>query len=110
VGLLRTYEGPSHDSRLRLRSGRSSYADLQQLRATNDTSENCSTVDRTFAASALADAGGTHFHVNRHSPRQRRASLSKGVAVERIAGVDQRETFQEATEDINREDESAIES
>ena len=31
VGLLRTYEGPSQDSRLR--SGRSSYADLKQLRA-----------------------------------------------------------------------------
>ncbi|QRV72837.1 acyltransferase [Ceratobasidium sp. AG-Ba] len=39
----------------------------------------------------------------RESPRQRRMSLSDGVHVQRIANVAPTETFEEATEELNRE-------
>ena len=61
------------------------------------------------------DAGGTHGSVETHpSPlgegegvhlrhRERKASLSDGVAVDRIAAVDKQGEFREVTEELNRE-------
>ena len=50
--------------------------------------------------SPLGEGEGIHF---RHGPRQRKASLSDGIAVDRIAAVDRQEEFKEVTEELNRE-------
>lgn len=50
--------------------------------------------------SPLGEGEGIHF---RHGHRERKASLSDGVAVDRIAAVDKQEEFKEVTEELNRE-------
>jgi len=50
--------------------------------------------------SPLGESEGIHF---RHGHRERKASLSDGVAVDRIAAVDQQEEFKEVTEELNKE-------
>lgn len=50
--------------------------------------------------SPLGEGDGIHF---RHGHRERKASLSDGVAVDRIAAVDKQEEFKEVTEELNRE-------
>lgn len=45
---------------------------------------------------------GEGIHM-RHGARKRKASLSDGVPVERISIVDRRESFDQATKDLNRE-------
>jgi glycerol-3-phosphate O-acyltransferase / dihydroxyacetone phosphate acyltransferase len=48
----------------------------------------------------LGEGEGIQF---RHRHRERKASLSDGVAVDRIAAVDRQEEFREMTEELNRE-------
>jgi glycerol-3-phosphate O-acyltransferase/dihydroxyacetone phosphate acyltransferase len=48
----------------------------------------------------LGEGEGIH---HRHGHRKRKASLSDGVAVDRIAAVDKQEEFKEVTEELNRE-------
>lgn len=50
--------------------------------------------------SPLGEGDGIHL---RHGHRKRKASLSDGVAVDRIAAVDKQEEFREVTEELNRE-------
>ena len=50
--------------------------------------------------SPLGEGEGIHF---RHGHRQRKASLSDGVAVDRIAAVDRQVEFKGVTEELNRE-------
>ena len=50
--------------------------------------------------SQLGEGEGIHF---RHGHRERKASLSDGVAVDRIAAIDRQEEFKGATEVLNRE-------
>ena len=45
---------------------------------------------------------GEGFHL-RHGHHERRASLSDGVAVDRIAAIDKQEEFKKVTEELNRE-------
>ena len=45
---------------------------------------------------------GERIH-HRHGHRERKASLSEGVAIDRIATVDKKEEFKEVTEELNRE-------
>ena len=51
-------------------------------------------------ASPLGEGEGIHF---RQGHRERKPSLSDGVAVDRIAAVDQQEEFKGVTEGLNRE-------
>ncbi|KAK7014890.1 hypothetical protein R3P38DRAFT_2998217 [Favolaschia claudopus] len=71
------------------RSRQSSYADLQRLRMTgiSPSSSQTSPVSPT----------------DNRSPRQRKASLSDGVPVQRIAAVEPTEQFDEATQGLNDE-------
>ena len=87
VGLLGTDEQSlaSHKSRSR----QSSYADLQRLRMAPLTTQQ----------NRFSDDSSTQ----RLTHRNRRASLDDGVKVSRIAAVDPKETFSEATEDLNAE-------
>jgi glycerol-3-phosphate O-acyltransferase/dihydroxyacetone phosphate acyltransferase len=68
------------------RSRQSSYADLQRLRL-----------------SALSASSNPNSPTENRMPRQRKASLSDGVPVERIAAVDPSEQFDDATQGLNDE-------
>ncbi|KAJ7273678.1 glycerol-3-phosphate O-acyltransferase [Mycena haematopus] len=72
------------------RSHQSSYADLQRLRTTGPST-----------SSNQNSPTGTSPTDNR--PRQRKASLSDGVPVQRIAAVDPAEQFDDATQGLNDE-------
>lgn len=98
LGYLPIYEGAPHGNH-RIRSRQNSYADLQKLRMSaigkGDTHGNIET-----HPSPLGEGEGLHF---RHGHHERRASLSDGIAVNRIAAVDKQEEFKEVTEELNRE-------
>jgi len=103
-GMLRGLEGAST---LRPRSGRSSYADLQQLRHAMTNDPGSSTISHAQGA-AFPDAAHSEDErppraSPRSSPRERRASLSDSVPVQRIGKVDPHQSFEKATNDINRE-------
>ncbi|KAJ7285867.1 glycerol-3-phosphate O-acyltransferase [Mycena rebaudengoi] len=76
------------------KSRTSSYADLQRLRLSPLASNANSATSPTLDDSGLR---------SRQGHRERRASLSDGVAVERIAAIDQSEHFDDATQDLNDE-------
>jgi hypothetical protein len=115
--MLHRYEGPSN---LRSRSGRNSYADLQQLRhsitgvhRSAPESEamrlvgkqmQCGDEDR-HSSPHSADSVDIRYNETsqRQSQRERRSSLSENISVERISQVDPQSTFEEATNDINNE-------
>lgn len=100
VGLI-----PGHDDLPKSRSRNSSYADLQRLRlaplsqppGAQATSIYSMTSSNT---SPTTELDGLHF---RKSQRTRKASLSDGVPVERLAAVDREEPFVSATDDLNDE-------
>jgi len=48
----------------------------------------------------LGEGEGIHL---RHGHRERKASLSDGVTIDRLAAVDRQEEFKEVTEELNRE-------
>ncbi|KAF9005622.1 glycerol-3-phosphate O-acyltransferase [Cyathus striatus] len=73
------------------RSRQSSYADLQKLRMSPVPPNQFS----PFSVEAINGQAQNH--------RARRASLTDGVPVKRIAAVDREESFSEATDDINTE-------
>ena len=107
----------------RPRSQRSSYADLQRLRAANGSGVALQPLSPAIATtSALADdeANGLHFRggpqngggggnsgqggATHGSPsRPRKPSLSDNVPVEVIGQVDREEPFRDATTDLNAE-------
>lgn len=84
VGLLNDEQ---HQTTHKSRSRQSSYADLQRLRLGPLTAQKMNHED--------LDSRLTH--------RTRRASLSDGVSVTRIAAVDRKEPFDAATQDLNAE-------
>lgn len=89
-------DGDGTPSRLRSRSVRSSYADLQQLKttplmATGANARYGAGLSPTDAEDAL------------HAHRERKGSLNNTVPVERIGHVDREEPFREATEELNAE-------
>jgi len=91
LGILRSDDGPANPNRAESRSQQGSYADLQKLR---------------MAGAGVAGAQGRFpsMPTQPGSPRrERRASLSDGVMVERIGALDPREQFKDCTEDINNE-------
>ena len=71
----------------RARSHQNSYADLQKLRHA---------VTKVSGEEVVVVAEGLHY-------RQRKASLSAMVPVERIGALSREECFDEATEDLNQE-------
>ena len=91
-------DGDGTPSRLRSRSVRSSYADLQQLKTTPIVATG---------ANARYDVGlsPTDAECMLHTHRERKGSLQHGIPVERIGHVDREEPFREATEELNAEDE-----
>jgi glycerol-3-phosphate O-acyltransferase / dihydroxyacetone phosphate acyltransferase len=89
------------------RSRQGSYADLQKLRmslvdksAVDTNSLHVHSSTSSTSQSPATEVEGLHF---RHRHRDRRMSLSDQVSVERIAAVDPKEAFGDATHEINDE-------
>ncbi|KAH9951331.1 glycerol-3-phosphate O-acyltransferase [Amylocystis lapponica] len=80
--------------RPRSRSQQSSYANLQMLRKNAHTPPVFPM--KASGEEAVLDTDGLHF-------RQRKASLSDTVPVERIGALDRGEPFKDATQDLNHE-------
>lgn len=93
----------------RLKSARSSFADLQQLKS--PTAGTTATIPRSSSGLRLrqVDGGVAPMTPSPESPtyrtgsRPRRQSLTDNVEVGRIGDVPQREPFEQATEELNRE-------
>ena len=79
-----------------VRSRQSSYADLQRLRMAPLSQVHAPSLDISMAD----NSSSTQLH---HRIRNRRPSLSKDVAVSRIAAGDPNEIFPEATQKLNEE-------
>jgi glycerol-3-phosphate O-acyltransferase/dihydroxyacetone phosphate acyltransferase len=92
IGYLPAYEDASRNN---IRSRQGSYADLQRLRMTS--------VHQAGSSGTSSGIQATDSHSLHMRPRQRKASLSELVPVERIATVDRQETFPNATADLNEE-------
>jgi glycerol-3-phosphate O-acyltransferase/dihydroxyacetone phosphate acyltransferase len=90
------------------RSGQSSYADLQKLRMAAADGQQyeygpehpARNTSSSLLPSPPAEIDGLHF---RQGHRDRKKSLSDGVSVGRIAALDRREPFEDATHDIYNE-------
>ena len=114
LGYLPTYEGTPHGHH-RSRSKQSSYADLQKLRMSAIGTGARFDFFLRVSAGLTGNVGDSHGNIETHpSPlgegihfrqghRERKASLSDGVAVDRIAAVDRQEEFKEVTGELNRE-------
>ncbi|KAI0082693.1 glycerol-3-phosphate O-acyltransferase [Panus rudis PR-1116 ss-1] len=98
--LLGYLEGKGLSSRTRSRSQQASYADLQKLRKLSNAASTNPPVVQISGVDTGADGEGLHM---RHGPRNRRASLTDTVPVERIGAVDREEPLQQATTEINQE-------
>ncbi|KAH9001300.1 glycerol-3-phosphate O-acyltransferase [Lactarius akahatsu] len=92
LGVLRSDDGHVTPNRARSRSHHGSYADLQKLRMTE--------VQGQLPKGPAEPGSPTESGLHR---RQRRASLSDRVTVERIGALDRQEPFNECTDDINTE-------
>ncbi|KAI0006004.1 glycerol-3-phosphate O-acyltransferase [Russula compacta] len=92
LGILRSDNGHITPNRVGSRSRHGSYADLQKLRMGGVQGESPSRPTQPGSP--------TEGSFQR---RQRRASLSDRVKVERISALDPREEFKDCTEDINNE-------
>ncbi|KAJ4487991.1 glycerol-3-phosphate O-acyltransferase [Lentinula aciculospora] len=92
---------PGHDEYLgsKSRSRNNSYANLQRLRLSSLAQTNATEV---VSASSLSSPDDDGLHI-RTGHRARRESLSDGVSVQRLAAVDRREPFPDATGDLNEE-------
>ncbi|KAF7294956.1 Glycerol-3-phosphate o-acyltransferase [Mycena indigotica] len=85
---------PGEPSMSTSRSRQNSYADLQRLRLNTQPLSSITTT--TTSSKSISPTEG--------SPRRdRKASLSDGVPVERIASVDQVEHFDQTTQNLNEE-------
>jgi len=93
LGILRSDDGRVTPNRVGSRSQHGSYADLQKLRMSGAQGQSSS---RPMRPPGSPTEGGLHR-------RERRASLSDRVTVERIGALDPREPFKDCTEDINNE-------
>ncbi len=91
LGVLRSDDGRISPNRAQSRSQHGSYADLQKLRMTEVEGQ---------LPKGSPEPGSPESGLHR---RQRRASLSDRVTVERIGALDPREQFKDCTEDINSE-------
>ncbi|PPQ78091.1 hypothetical protein CVT25_015625 [Psilocybe cyanescens] len=95
VGLLGAGDEQHLAAVYKSRSRQSSFADLQRLRMAPMTAQK--PAQRSEKADEDSEAASRLTH------RTRRASLSDGVAVTRIAAVVRKEPFEEATQDLNAE-------
>jgi len=99
LGILRSNDGHVTPNRAGSRSHHGSYADLQKLRMATGVQgqwQSPSSSSSMPAQPGSPTEGGLHR-------RERRASLSDRVTVERIGALDPREQFKNCTEDINEE-------
>jgi glycerol-3-phosphate O-acyltransferase/dihydroxyacetone phosphate acyltransferase len=92
LGILHSDDGQASPNRAGSRSQHGSYADLQKLRMTGVQGQSPTMPTQPGSSTE----GGFHR-------RERRASLSDRVMVERIGALDPREQFKDCTEDINSE-------
>jgi glycerol-3-phosphate O-acyltransferase/dihydroxyacetone phosphate acyltransferase len=92
LGILRLDDGQASPNRAGSRSQHGSYADLQKLKVVAVQGQS----PTMPAQPGSPTEGGFHR-------RERRASLSDRVTVERISALDPREQFKDCTEDINDE-------
>ncbi|KAI0054033.1 glycerol-3-phosphate O-acyltransferase [Auriscalpium vulgare] len=105
LGIVRGEDGHLTPSRGRSRSQHGSYADLQKLRTAGG--QKGTSLSPKLGFQPLTPVHTTAVEVSdgtdaiRH--RERRASLTDGVPVNRIAALDRDESFRDATQDINRE-------
>jgi len=100
-GILRSDDGHVTPNRAESRSHHhhGSYADLQKLRMAGEVQGHWQSPSSSSSMPAQPGSpteGGLHR-------RERRASLSDRVTVERIGALDPREQFKNCTEDINEE-------
>ncbi|KAH9966637.1 glycerol-3-phosphate O-acyltransferase [Russula dissimulans] len=96
-GILRSDDGHVTRNRAGSRSHHGSYADLQKLRMAPGVQGQWQSPSSSMLVQPGSPAeGGLHR-------RERRASLSDRVTVERIGALDPREQFKNCTEDINEE-------
>jgi len=107
LGFIPTFQEPLNSQTNRSRQ--SSYADLQKLRmSVTDGHQHKSGPDTNLdppsvlasPASPASEMDGLHF---RQGHRERKKSLTDGVLVGRIAALDRREPFEDATDNINDE-------
>jgi glycerol-3-phosphate O-acyltransferase / dihydroxyacetone phosphate acyltransferase len=84
------------DGLAKTRSRNSSFADLQRLRMS-------ATPVKPWATSSALAPGNAEANVTEPHHRERRASLTEGIPVERIAQIPPQESFSEATHDLNEE-------
>jgi len=102
MGFLPVHDDRSKDSRQRSRSRNNSYADLQKLRVSPmPGAQSAATQKASTVASPAVELDGLYFP--RSVPRNRKASLSDGVSVERLAAEDPKESFTSATNILNEE-------
>ncbi|KAF8478708.1 glycerol-3-phosphate O-acyltransferase [Russula ochroleuca] len=92
LGILHSDDVHVTPNRVGSRSQHGSYADLQKLRMIEAQGQSSSRPTQPESPTE----GGLHR-------RERRASLSDQVRVERIGALDPREPFKDCTEDINNE-------
>lgn len=98
-GLLPS-DGDGSPSRARSRSVRSSYADLQSLKISPAIASGASLGDDQNH-SPTSEGNGLHLRHGAH--RERRSSLNDQVSVERISALERAESFREATDELNEE-------
>lgn len=98
-GLLPS-DGDGSPARVRSRSLRSSYADLQQLKITPAITSGTK-VGNGVEHSPTDDGDGLHWRHGTH--RERKSSLNDRVSVKRLSAIERDESFKEATEEINEE-------
>lgn len=89
-----------HLAAMKSRSRNSSFADLQRLRMSGLSSGKPSPA---ASSTAIADQNQSLRQTAGSGHRTRRASLTHDVPVERISHLDRRESFDEATHDLNEE-------
>ncbi|KAI0695901.1 glycerol-3-phosphate O-acyltransferase [Cytidiella melzeri] len=100
--LLGYMESRGIASRSNARSRQNSYADLQRLRRTSNAALHSSGMSNIRMTDISSPSNGDGLNM-RHGTRVRKASLSDGVSVERIGGLDPEEPFDEATRELNEE-------
>lgn len=85
------------------KSLRSSFADLPSVRRAEHDKSRAGMVHTESRIPGTSQPPSPTLNIRRGLPRQRKASLSDSVPVERIGKLDRDESFEEATEELNQE-------
>jgi len=111
IGYLPNIPGSPVSLSRQPKSLRGSFADLPSVRSRENLaplksqpSSPMVTMNPHLSPFVPSDSSGALTH-RKAGQRQRKASLSDNVPVERIGRIDHDETFKEATEELNKENE-----